>query len=95
MYTIFKYMSYFRVQNGEENIFPLFRISHYYYSLVGTLVVLIIGLPISWITGKEVNVDEKLITPWMRWAIIKVDSKDHKHYNEITKEELEKLNVHS
>ncbi|GJQ68457.1 hypothetical protein Trydic_g17035 [Trypoxylus dichotomus] len=76
----------------ESDIFPLFRISHYYYSLLGTLVVLVIGLPISWITGEERDVDERLITPWMQWAIPKKVNNNLSEHEDMSNEELKKLN---
>lgn len=86
---------YFRITDGVEDIFLLFRISHYYYSLIGTLVVLIIALPISWLTGNQTHVDEELITPWMRWAIPNKDNKYTPTYSEVAMDELENLNVKS
>ncbi|KAI4470147.1 sodium-coupled monocarboxylate transporter [Holotrichia oblita] len=76
--------------NAEENVFMLFRISHYYYTLIGMLVVLAIGLPVSWFTEREKSVDKDLITPCMQWAIPKTENE--KLYGIITAEELKKLN---
>lgn len=46
-----------------------FRISFTYYSLLGTLIMYIVGLPVSYLTSKEEDLrhlDERLITPMLR-----------------------------
>ncbi|XP_022915695.2 sodium-coupled monocarboxylate transporter 2-like [Onthophagus taurus] len=56
----------------QNDVFFLFKITYYYYSLIGVLTVIIVGMIVSWITKNEKEeVDENLITPWMRWAIVK------------------------
>lgn len=47
----------------------LFRISFHYYVFVGCLICLIIGLPVSWFTRKDVDPD--LLSPVIRKLIFK------------------------
>lgn len=78
----------------DKDIFPLFKITHYYYTLVGTVVALIVGLSISWFSRDDCAVDERLITPWMRWAIPKAKpiDRDSVKYDAVAiNDELEKL----
>lgn len=82
-----------RTQALGEDIFPLFRISHYYYSLVGASVVLAVGLSVSWLTKDDSHfVDERLITPWMRWTLSKVNGEKPPQYDVVTMDELKELN---
>lgn len=37
-----------------------------YYSLLGALIVLVVGYPISIFTGGTKNLDEKLLAPFLR-----------------------------
>lgn len=40
-----------------------------YYSLLGTLIVYLVGIPVSYLTSKEedlCDLDERLLTPMMR-----------------------------
>ncbi|GJQ68456.1 hypothetical protein Trydic_g17034 [Trypoxylus dichotomus] len=79
------------IPNGGQYVFILFRVSHYYYTLIGMFVVLAVGLPISWFTGKEKDVNKELITPWMHWAIPKTSTEKLPVYDLGMKEELKKL----
>lgn len=58
--------------------FFLYRISYYYYSLLGSSMVFIIGLPISYFTRKhEKPVNRALISPIIHWMLPKKESKDN------------------
>ncbi|XP_044269946.1 sodium-coupled monocarboxylate transporter 2-like [Tribolium madens] len=43
--------------------FILFKISYFFYSLIGSIVTLVVGLLISFMDNSDFTVDEKLITP--------------------------------
>ena len=48
----------------------LFRLSHYYYSMLGGIVVILVGLLISKFTReKNSTVRRELISPVMHWAL--------------------------
>ncbi|KAK9688418.1 Sodium:solute symporter family [Popillia japonica] len=72
------------------DVFALFRITHYYYALVGALIVFAVALPVSWLTENEKPVDEKLITPFMRRWISK--RKTQVFIDVIRESELVRLN---
>lgn len=43
-----------------------------YYSLLGTAIVYLVGLPVSYLTSKEEDIcdlDEKLLTPMLRKGV--------------------------
>lgn len=54
-----------------EEPYWLFRISFYYYVLIGAIVVVIIALPVSWLTRKEEDppVHPDLISPCIHWTL--------------------------
>lgn len=80
---------YFRVETSAEDVFVLFRITHYYNTFIGVVILLLVALPISWFTRKNEQVDTNLITPPMRWAVPK-ESSERK--DAISMEELTQLN---
>ncbi|EFA00430.2 Putative sodium-dependent multivitamin transporter-like Protein [Tribolium castaneum] len=51
--------------------FILFRISYFFYTLIGSVVTLVVGLLISYTTSDVATVDEKLITPLARFLLPK------------------------
>ncbi|XP_017772838.1 PREDICTED: sodium-coupled monocarboxylate transporter 2-like [Nicrophorus vespilloides] len=64
--------SAYQQQDSSEEVFALFKISHYYFTAMGTLLVIIIGLPVSWFTGgREQIVDPDLISPVSKWMLKK------------------------
>nr|CAD7588289.1 unnamed protein product [Timema genevievae] len=52
----------------NSEVFILYRVSFMLYSVVGTLLVLIVGLLVSWVTGftDPDLLDQKLIVPFMK-----------------------------
>lgn len=63
---MFSYFSNTTVDLDVEP-FVLFRISFWYYTAVGTIVTVLIGLIVSWFTNKNVPpVDPGLISPVVR-----------------------------
>lgn len=72
----------------------MFRISYIFYTCFGTVVQIVVGLVVSWITGfndlKEVNPD--LITPVMHWVLPKqpISEKEKEQYKSV-EESLEML----
>jgi sodium-coupled monocarboxylate transporter 8/12 len=65
----------------------IFRISYYYYTLIGTIVSMILGLVISYMTNKDdPPVDKALISP-VSYFLLPKDSKSNgfTQYNTVTK----------
>ncbi|XP_044736108.1 sodium-coupled monocarboxylate transporter 2-like isoform X2 [Chrysoperla carnea] len=79
---------------NEDEVFVLFRMSYIFYTCFGTVVQIVVGLVVSWITGfndlKEVNPD--LISPVMHWVLPKqpVSEKEKEQYKSV-EESLEML----
>lgn len=62
----------------DSEPFFLYRITFYYYTLIGVLVVFIVGLPVSWFTKKSTDkVDQDLISPAFQWLIPKEKKIDY------------------
>lgn len=80
---------FLRASVPNEDIFVLFKITHYYNTFLGVLILLIVALPVSWLTKNDDPVDEALIAPIMRWAVAK---KSKQKVCEIYDGELDKLN---
>lgn len=49
----------------------MYRITHYYYSIIGAMLVLIVGIPVSLITGRgqKQKVDKSLLSPVVSWMV--------------------------
>lgn len=75
-------------------IFFLYRITHYYYSVIGALTVFIVGIPISLLTrdDKKDKVDRKLLSPIVRWMV--PDDKEQVNYYNVEKA-IKILSVHN
>lgn len=69
-----------------------FRIGFMYYSLIGTLIVLIIGYPISLLTGGCSDLDARLLTPIVRRFYTKYNAVNIKMkdvlYSEVKKNKI-------
>lgn len=53
--------------NNSNEVFWLFRISFYYYSVIGLVTMMIVSYIVSLITGGNTNyVDESLMVSWFR-----------------------------
>ncbi|KAL6426235.1 hypothetical protein ACFW04_009043 [Cataglyphis niger] len=50
---------------SEDNVFPLYRLSYHWVAPIGTLVVLVIGGLVTWITGAmdPSSIDKNLLSP--------------------------------
>nr|CAD7412927.1 unnamed protein product [Timema cristinae] len=57
-----------RTAPDNSEVFILYRVSFMLYSVVGTLLVLIVGLLVSWVTGLTDPdlLDQRLIVPFMK-----------------------------
>lgn len=66
----------------------IFTLSHYYYSVVGMMLVIVIGLFVSWLTKTkdEPAVHRDLLSP----CIYRFLSKDEKHSDFVLYETVEK-----
>lgn len=49
-----------------EQVPIIFRLSFMYYALLGTLLLFVVALPVSWATGGCAPFDERLLTPLLR-----------------------------
>lgn len=57
-----------------EEPFILFRITHYYYTVLGTLLTIFFGWLISWLTGKDTRPARKeLLCPLVHFLLPKED----------------------
>lgn len=54
------------LQGSIEDVPLVFQLSFMYYALLGTIVLFLIALPVSWITGGCEPFDERLLTPLIR-----------------------------
>lgn len=57
------------VVDGDADISDvpyIFRINYMYYSVLGLIVMVLVGYPISILTGGTENLDEKLLAPFLR-----------------------------
>lgn len=54
-----------RMLFSEDNVFPLYRLSYHWVAPLGTLVVLVIGGLVTWITGatNPASIDKNLLSP--------------------------------
>ncbi|XP_025163357.1 sodium-coupled monocarboxylate transporter 1 isoform X2 [Harpegnathos saltator] len=60
----------FEQQHDEADVFPLYRLSYHWFAPLGTLVVLLVGALVTWITGANDPscVDRSLLSPVIhRW----------------------------
>lgn len=68
----------------SEEVFFLFRITYYYYTFIGTAVVIVVGLLVSYFTKPDTKILNKdLITPLMHWALPEesIPEDNIKYYN--------------
>ncbi|XP_072747125.1 sodium-coupled monocarboxylate transporter 2 isoform X2 [Anoplolepis gracilipes] len=57
-------------RSNEDNVFPLYRLSYHWVAPIGTLVVLVMGGLVTWITGARdpSSIDKNLLSPVIhRW----------------------------
>lgn len=65
----------------NDEPFIIFKTSFYYYALIGSLLVFIIGVPVSWMTNKnDPPVDPDLISPVSHW-LLKKEKKKTNYYS--------------
>lgn len=58
--------------DADDDVFPLFKVSFHFYTVVGTLVVIVVGLVASFLTGAQdpASIDPDLISPTLhRWVL--------------------------
>lgn len=53
-------------QNNLDEVPLIFQLSFMYYTLLGLIVLFVVALPVSWVTGGADAFDERLLTPFMR-----------------------------
>lgn len=53
-------------RDSIEEIPTIFRLSFMYYALLGTIILFVVALPVSWATGGCEPFDERLLTPLLR-----------------------------
>lgn len=80
------------VSNDDPFDVPLiFQLSFMYYALLGTMILFLVALPVSWMTGSCEPFDERLLTPFLRSKKWK-ESNMSKHV-EASYEKVEMKNV--
>ncbi|KAG5675068.1 hypothetical protein PVAND_005005 [Polypedilum vanderplanki] len=52
--------------NTTQDVFIIFKLSFMYYILLGTIILFLVAIPVSHLTGKCEPFDEKLLTPILR-----------------------------
>lgn len=60
--------------DGNDELFWLFRISYKYYTLIGCATVWIIGYPISLCTKSNKVIDDILLAPFLRRKNKKIEN---------------------
>lgn len=81
------------VDADNSNVHWIFRIGFMYYSLLGSLIVLVVGYPISILTGGAKDLDEKLLAPFLRKSYrknVKLSQEAKQRFN-INDQEMETL----
>lgn len=76
--------------NSIENTPFIFRLSFMYYALLGTIILFVVALPVSWATGGCEPFDERLLTPLLRSKLWKEKNESEKRTN-LSKLELDEL----
>lgn len=78
----------------ENEPFLLFRLSFYWYTMIGSLITVAVGLIISFLTEKDDKpVDRKLISPIAQFMLPRQYEDDHVCYSvERDAAESDKLN---
>lgn len=77
--TIASMRNYDDYNSSLDKVPLIFQISFMYYTLIGTLLLFLIALPVSWATGGCEPFDERLLTPMMRsrnWKTKKVSEQE-------------------
>lgn len=81
----------------EEEVFWAFRISFMYFSLIGLLVFILVGYPVSLMTSDDSVLDEKLLTPIMRSKEYREKERLNKQfeaeYSQIEQKQFEMTNI--
>lgn len=73
-----------------EDIPLIFRLSFMYYALLGTIILFVVALPVSWATGGCEPFDERLLTPLLRSKLWKEKMEKDKQLD-LNKHELDEL----
>lgn len=73
-----------------EEIPLIFRLSFMYYALLGTIILFVVALPVSWATGGCEPFDELLLTPLLRSKLWKEKYENDKQLD-LNKQELDEL----
>lgn len=53
-------------QNDLDEVPLIFQLSFMYYTILGTIILFVVALPVSWVTGGCDPFDERLLTPFRR-----------------------------
>lgn len=76
-------------QNSIEDVPKIFQLSFMYYGLLGTVVLILIALPVSWATGGCEPFDERLLTPLVRSKNWKAKNREDAKLKETFYDKLE------
>lgn len=72
-------------EDSIENIPLVFQLSFMYYTILGTIVLFLIAMPVSWATGGCEPFDERLLTPLVRSKNWEQSTKKEDHQNAVYK----------
>lgn len=73
-----------------DDIPLVFRLSFMYYALLGTIILFVVALPVSWATGGCAPFDERLLTPLLRSKMWKEKMESDKRMD-LNRHELDEL----
>lgn len=76
---------------GRNDVPSLFKISHYWYTMIGTFITIFIGIPVSYMTEK-VKPSKKLLSPLVYSFV--PDAKDTPEYLDV-ENALQKLQTNN
>lgn len=76
--------------DSVEDIPLIFRLSFMYYALLGTIILFVVALPVSWATGGCEPFDERLLTPLLRSKLWKEKSEVDRQMD-LNRHELDEL----
>lgn len=80
-------------QDALDEVPLVFQLSFMYYTILGTIILFAVALPVSWMTGGCEPFDERLLTPFLRsknWET-KEEKVKEAFYETVELNEMEKL----
>lgn len=81
--TIAMSRNYDDYNSSLDQVPLIFQLSFMYYTLIGSLILVVIAMPVSWMTGGCAPFDERLLTPMMRSKHWKQKLKEAEHETKV------------